>query len=49
MPRAVGARATIVNDAVSAALEETLHCSSAGDNFAGLRERFPDIGEFLEE
>lgn len=39
----------IVEYVTSAALEETLHCSSAGDNFAGLRERFPDVGEFLEE
>lgn len=39
----------IVNYVTSAALEETLHCSSVGDNFAGLTTRFPGVGELLEQ
>lgn len=39
----------IVQYVTSAALEETLHCSSAGDNFADLQTKYPDVGEFLAE
>lgn len=39
----------IVQYVTSAALEETLHCSSAGDNFADLQSKYPDVGEFLAE
>jgi hypothetical protein len=39
----------IVEYVTSAALEETLHCSQAGANFTDLREKFPDVGEFLED
>lgn len=38
----------ITNYASSAALEETLHCSDAGANFASIQRRFPEVGEFLE-
>ncbi len=38
----------IVQYATSAALEETLHCSQAGTNFAALKSTFPEVGEFLE-
>jgi hypothetical protein len=38
----------ISNYASSAALEETLHCSTAGDNFAGITARFPEVDEFQE-
>jgi hypothetical protein len=38
----------ITNYASSAALEETLHCSDAGANFASIMDRFPEVGEFLE-
>lgn len=39
----------IVQYVTSAALEETLHCSKAGDNFADLTAKFSDVGEFLAE
>ena len=39
----------ITNYASSAALEETLHCSSAGDNFAGMQAKYPEVAELLEE
>ncbi|MBL9102357.1 MAG: hypothetical protein JNL82_15435 [Myxococcales bacterium] len=39
----------IVNYVTSAALEETLHCSAAGDNFSGLADKFSGVGEFLAE
>jgi hypothetical protein len=38
----------ITNYATSAALEETLHCSDAGANFASIQSKFPEVGEFLE-
>lgn len=38
----------ITNYASSAALEETLHCSDAGANFASIEARFPEVGEFRE-
>ena len=38
----------ITNYATSAALEETLHCSGAGANFATLQAKFPEVGEFQE-
>lgn len=38
----------ITNYASSAALEETLHCSDAGANFAGLTAKFPEVGEYQE-
>lgn len=40
---------SIVQYVTSAALEETLHCSSAGANFTGLTDKFPDVGEFKAE
>lgn len=46
-PAAVGW--DITNYASSAALEETLHCSSAGDNFAGIQTKFPEVAELLED
>jgi len=39
----------ITNYATSAVLEETLHCASNGDAFAGLMAKFPEVGELLEE
>lgn len=39
----------IVQYVTSAALEETLHCSNAGDNFTDLQSKYPDVGEFLAE
>lgn len=38
----------ITNYASSTVLEETLHCADVGDKFAGLQDRFPDVGEFKE-
>lgn len=38
----------ITNYATSAALEETLHCSGAGANFASIQSKFPEVGEFQE-
>ena len=37
----------IVNAVTTAALEETLHCADRKAVFAGLRTRYPQIGEFL--
>lgn len=39
----------IVHYATSAALEETLHCSDAGKNFAELPAKFAEVGEFRED
>ena len=39
----------ITNYASSAVLEETLHCASTGDAFAGIQAKFPEVGELLEE
>ncbi len=39
----------IIDYATSAALEETLHCSSAGDNFAALQATYPEVSEFQQE
>lgn len=39
----------IIDAATSAALEETLHCSSAGSNFDDLQQRYPDIAELQVE
>lgn len=39
----------IIDFATSAALEETLHCSSVGENFADLEASYPDVAEFQEE
>lgn len=38
----------ISNFASSTVLEETLHCVDAGDKFAGLQAKFPEVGEFQE-
>lgn len=38
----------ITNYATSAVLEETLHCSGAGANFAAIQSKFPEVGEFQE-
>jgi len=39
----------ITNYATSAVLEETLHCASNGDAFAGFMAKFPEVDELLEE
>jgi hypothetical protein len=39
----------IIDFATSAALEETLHCSSVGENFAQLQASYPDVAEYQEE